>query len=154
MIQTKEKTINGAKYSVTQMTARKALRMKAKLLRLFGPSLAQIFLPSKDKPMDGMAFSKDEAVKALQNLVCELQEDDFEKLCMELLVGVRKEGMELTEQIIDLEFAGDLASLFQVVWFVLEVNFASFFGESGIGSLFEAPIPPKQTSTKKGSAKK
>lgn len=150
MIQTKEKTINGAKYSVTQMTARKALRMKAKLLRLFGPPLAQIFLPSKDKPMDGMAFSKDEAVKALQNLVCELQEDDFEKLCMELLVGVRKEGMELTEQIIDLEFAGDLASLFQVVWFVLEVNFASFFGESGIGNLFAAPIPPKQTSTKKG----
>lgn len=154
MIETKEKTINGAKYTVTQMTARKALRMKAKLLRLFGPAIAQIFLPGKEKPMEGMAFSKDEAVKALTNLACELEEENFERLCMELLVGVRKDGIELSEQIIDLEFAGDLSTLFKVLWYVLEVNFASFFGEGGIGSLFVDPNPQKQTSTKKGSTKR
>ena len=45
MIQTKEKQIHGAVYSVTQLPARRALRLKAKLLRLFGPALAHLFLP-------------------------------------------------------------------------------------------------------------
>lgn len=154
MIETKEKTINGAKYTVTQMTARKALRMKAKLLRLFGPAIAQIFLPGEDKPMEGMAFSKEEAVKALANLALELDENNFERLCMELMVGVRKDNVELSEAVIDLEFAGDLSTLFKVLWFVLEVNFASFFGEGGIGSLFVNPDPQAQASTKKGSTKR
>jgi len=148
MIETKEKEIDGATYAVTQMTARKALRMKAKLMRIFGPSLAQLFLPSNDKAMDGMAFSKGEAVKSLQALAMQLDDDTFEKLIMEVLVGVRKNGMELNEQIIDLEFAGDLLSLFKVVWFVLEVNYASFFGESGIGILFQEAKPLKKASMK------
>jgi hypothetical protein len=154
MIETKEKSINGATYAVTQMTARKALRMKARLMRLFGASLAQMFLPGSDKPMEGMAFSKDEAVKALQSLAMSLDDDVFEKLVVDLLSSARKDGIELNEHVIDLEFAGDLMTLLKVVWFVLEVNFASFFGESGIGNLFEQTKPLKTASMKRDSAKR
>lgn len=150
MIQTKEKIIDGASYSVTQMTARRALRMKAKLLRIFGASLAQIFLPSKEEPMKGMAFSKEEAVKAIQALAMSLDDDVFESLVVDLLSSVRKNGIELNEHVIDIEFAGDLMTLFNVVWFVLEVNFSSFFGESGIGNLVEKPKPLKTASMKRG----
>ena len=157
MIETREKEINGSVYCVTQMPARRALRMKAKLLKQFGTALAEIFLPSKDTPIEGAGFSKKEAINALQALSCELDERAFELLVMELLSGVRKNGVELTEAIVDMEFAGDLSTLFKVVWFVLEVNFASFFGESGIGDLFEKqqqPTPQKKAFTKKESAKK
>jgi len=154
MIETKEKRIDGANYSVTQMTARKALRMKAKLMKIFGASLAQIFLPSNEKPISGMSFSKDEAVKALQSLAIGLDDETFEMLIVDLLRYVRKDGVELTEQIIDMEFAGDLAILFKVVWFVLEVNFSSFFGESGIGTLFKEEDPLKTTTMKRNSVRK
>lgn len=153
MIETKEKKIGESNYSVTQMTARRALRMKARLLRLFGPSLAQMFLPGGDSPMKGMAFSKGDAVKAVESLACGLEDSVFDRLVVDLLSGVRKDGVELTEAIIDHEFAGDLGTLLKLVWFVLEVNFSSFFGESGIGDLFGEAKPLKEASMKRTSTK-
>lgn len=143
MIETKEKEINGCKYTCTQMTARRALRMQAKLLKLFGASLAQIFLPGEQTPLSGLAFSKDEVIKALQSLASELSEHVFDNLVVELLKDVRKDGIELTENVIDLEFAGDLYTLFEVVFFVLEVNFSSFFSRLGIGNILQ-PMPKEK----------
>lgn len=145
MIETKEKQIDGSTYLVTQMTARRALRMKAKLLKLFGTALAEIFLPSDDQPIEGLGFSKQEAINAIQSLSCDLEEKVFESLLVELLSGVRKDNVELTEAIIDMEFAGKLQTLYKVVWYVLEVNFSSFFGESGIGAFIQTDQPLKQT---------
>jgi len=155
MIETIEKTIDGKKYSITQMTARRALRMKAKLMKIFGSSLAEIFLPSSDEPISGLGFSKKEAVSAMTNLALQLDDSTFDSLIVELLSNVRKEGVELTESVIDFEFAGDLFTLFKVIWAVLEVNFGSFFGESGIGTLWQEQEPvPQKKSMKKTSAKR
>ncbi|CDZ81863.1 hypothetical protein BN1013_02399 [Candidatus Rubidus massiliensis] len=155
MIETREKQIHGAVYSVTQLPARRALRLKAKLLRLFGPALAQLFLPGgSDASISGLPFSKSEAVKAVESLMAQLDDRTFENLVLELCQGVRKDGMELTDSVIDIEFAGDLGTLMQVLWFVIDCNFGSFFGESGIGSLFEAsPAMPqnRQPDTRKTS---
>ena len=145
MIQTREKQIKGALYSVTQLPARRALRLKAKLLRLFGPALAQLFLPGGNQEnIAGLPFSKAEAVRAIESLMAQLDDKTFENLVLELCQGVRKDGMELTESVIDVEFAGDLGTLMQVLWFVIDCNFGSFFGESGIGRLFEAPASMPQ----------
>lgn len=149
MIETREKIIEGAKYTVTQMTARRAIKMKAKLIRLFGAALAEIFLPSNETPIEGAAFSKVDAVNAIQKLALQLDENTLESLIVTLLQGVRKEGVELTESTLDLEFAGKLDVLYKVLWFVLEVNFESFFGEGGIGSLFLAPAPQQPQATSK-----
>lgn len=125
MIETRDKVINNATYSVTQLPARRAIRLKAKLIKMFGASIAQ-FLDSAESGIY-------KAVKAIESLSMTLDENQFENLCMELLTGVRKNGMELTPAIIDLEFAGDIASLYQVIWFVIEVNFSNFFQMIGIG---------------------
>lgn len=154
MIETIEKTIDGKRYSITQMTARRALRMKAKLLKTFGSSLAEIFLPSKEEPIEGLGFSKKEAVNALSSLALQLDDNTFDSLITELLSGVRKEGVELTESVIDFEFAGELFTLFKVIWAVLEVNYGSFFGKSGIGSLLQEEEEIPQQTTKKTSIKK
>lgn len=155
MIETREKHINGSVYSCTQLPARRALRMKAKLLRIFGPALAQLFLPGgKDQSMAGLPFSKGEAVKAIESLMAQLDDKTFESLVLELCQGVRKEGMELTDSVIDVEFAGDLPTLMQVLAFVVDCNFGSFFGESGIGGLFKeaTPMPQiRQPDTRKTS---
>lgn len=153
MIQTKEKIIQGSRYVVTQMTARRALRMKARLLKLFGKPLAQMFIPSNETPIDGLAFSRESAIKAIAGLCEELEDKAFESVIVELLSSVRKEGMELTEGIIDLEFAGDLATMYEVVWFVLEANYSNFFQALGI-TLPSHEAKPQATASSKKELKK
>jgi len=148
MYQTLEKTINGSTYSLTQLPARRALKLKARLLKVFGPSLAQMVFASKD------AFDQENVVKAMNLLVDHIDDATFEKLTVELLQGVRKQGVELTDSVIDSEFAGDLGTLFLVLWFVLEANYGSFFALSGIGNPFNAPEPQDKTDMKKTYIKK
>jgi len=148
MYQRLEKTINGSTYSLTQLPARRALKLKARLLKVFGPSLAQMVFASKD------AFDQENVVKAMNLLVDHIDDATFEKLTVELLQGVRKQGVELTDSVIDSEFAGDLGTLFLVLWFVLEANYGSFFALSGIGNPFNAPEPQDKTDMKKTYIKK
>ena len=133
MIETREKVIDGATYTVTQLPARRALRLKAKLIKLFGPVLAQFFVTATDKGSD--EDKKNDIVKAVEILGQHIDENSFEQLIVEMLNGVRKNGVELTPAVIDLEFAGDMAAIYHVVFFVMEVNFANFFSMVGIGSL-------------------
>lgn len=150
-IQTFDKEINGSIYTVTQLPARRALRLKAKLVRLFGPVMAQFFL--KLSTEDEQA-QKDSIVKAIEMLACSLDANEFETIVMELLQGVRKGGMEITSAIFDLEFAGDMSSLYQLIWFVVEVNFANFFDLMGIGHLFQSQEIQTQVVTKKTFTRK
>jgi hypothetical protein len=170
-IQTKEKKIGESVYTVTQLPARRALKLKARLVKMFGTSLAQIFLTSQeteeknpdemttDELASQLAISavdkykiqdmrKASVVKGVQLLVSNLDEKTFDDLCMELLQGVRKDGMELTAGKIDQDFAGELTTLYAVLLFVLEVNYADFFGWSGIGNLSQG-LNPQDQDTKK-----
>ncbi len=126
MIETKEKTINGSKYSVTQFTAFKALRIQNKLIKLLGPSLGCVFSSYDPKDPDkGLPL-------ALKMLAEQLDEDVFENLVIEILQTTRKSGHELKRDLINMEFSGKLNELFLVLQFVLEVNYADFFSEGGI----------------------
>ncbi len=148
MIETKEKIIDGARYTVTQLPARRAIKLKARLIRLFGPVFAQVFITASDAVDE--TSKKNNLVRAIEILGEHIDENSFEALIMDLMVGVRKEGMELTPQLIDIEFAGDMAALYQVVFFVIEVNFSNFFSLLGIGSQFASETPPAASqSTKK-----
>lgn len=153
-IETRDKEINGSIYTVTQLPARRALRLKAKLIKVFGPVLAQFFVTVSDSK-DDESTQKNNIVKAVEMLGEHLDPNEFENLVVELLQGVRKGGMELTPAIIDLEFAGDMSSLYQVLWFVIEVNFSNFFELMGIGNKFQQyPEMPQASSTKRGYTRK
>lgn len=141
MIQTQDKIINGSTYTVTQLPARRALKMKARLIKLFGPSMAQFFLSSDKKSDDGF-------VKAIEKLSLTIDENSFEMVAVELLNGVRKDGVELNPQLIDMEFAGDFDSLYKVLWFVIEANYSNFFSLIGIGSQ-SLPENKQSDATKK-----
>lgn len=114
MIETKEKEIGGAVYTVTQLPARRALKLKAKLLKLFGPALTQILLLSNDaeekkpdemttdelasqlsmNPVDKYRIAdlrKGGMVKGVQLLVSNLDDKTFDELCVEILQGVRRD---------------------------------------------------------------
>jgi hypothetical protein len=135
MIEAKTKQISGSTYTVTQMAARRALRMQAKLMKLLGPS-AGVILSQADKS----AKEADQCLpQAITLLVSQLDEKTFDLLVMELLEGVRKDNIELTPQVVDLEFAGNLNELFLLLQFVLEVNYSDFFQAGGILSTLLSP---------------
>lgn len=128
MIESKEKQINGSIYLVTQMTARRALRMQARLFKLLGPALAEMAIfAAKNKDNEDACIPK-----CLMLLADQLDDKSFDELMVELLNGVRKDNVELTSGKIDLEFAGNLDTLYRVAQFVIEVNFSDFFSERGI----------------------
>lgn len=137
MISVKEKEIDGAKYSVTQMTARQALKMQAKLIKLLGPCISEAISASLSK--DDTNFLS----KIITSLATQLDEKTFDQLVFDLLQGVRKNGFELSEGSINLEFAGALNTLFKVIAFVLEANYSDFLQDGGIiKMLLDKAMPP------------
>jgi hypothetical protein len=146
MIETREKNIDGAVYTVTQLPARRAIRLKARLIKLFGPVAATFFIASEGISEDQ---KKLDLVKCVESLGNHIDENALESVIIELLIGVRKNNIELTPAIIDMEFAGDMATLYQVVWFVIEVNFSNFFLMFGIGSQCTQELPIPKDSMKK-----
>jgi hypothetical protein len=149
-IETREKEINGSVYAVTQLPARRAIRLKARLVKLIGPIFAQIYLTIEKKSDQEQ---KANIINAIENFSSHMNEQEFENLVVDILQGVRKNGVELVPAIIDLEFAGDMVTLYQVIWFVLEVNYADFFSMLGIGNPYEDmkqnPAVTKKTFTRK-----
>lgn len=136
MIRTEQKVIDGSVYTATQFPARYALRLKAKLIKIFGSPLTQILFP-EGKPLENILdyeLKKDDIVKAIPLLFENLDEKTFDSLIIEILSGVRKEGVELTANVIDLEFSGELHTLYKVIWFVIELNYGSFWKRGITGS--------------------
>lgn len=134
-IETHEREINGDIYLVSQMAAMRAIGMQARLIKLLGPAFSTIFVAASEDPT-----TADRSIpQAIMLLSSQLDEKTFQQLVLDLTQGVRKNGMELTKQIIDIEFSGKLNTLFLVLQFILEVNYADFFREGGI---IKALLPP------------
>lgn len=130
MIETKEKEIDGATYAVTQFPGRKALTLKVRLLSVVGPSLLSTIGAVKGGTGE---VEIDSLGGAAQKLVDNLSKEGAVNLVMELLSSTRRDGHEITPQLFDMEFAGKLDTVWKVVWWVLEVNYGSFFAGKGIG---------------------
>jgi len=128
MIETFEKVIGTSNYMITQLPARRALRLQAKLLKLIGPAFSHLFVNASSD-----AENADKALpKAISLFLAELDDKTFDVFVMEMLQGVRKDGHELTNSTVDSEFSGNLNELFLVIQNVLEVNFGDFLAEGGI----------------------
>lgn len=166
-VETIERTIGDANYSVTQLTARRALKLKARLIKMFGASATQLFLTAvepeekskkdmteeelidheKVSPVDRYKIQdlrKNSLVRGIQLLAQNLEPETFESLCVELLQNVRRNGVELTAQVIDIEFAGKLTELYSIILFMLEVNYADFFSKArSTGSQYQGYTEPE-----------
>lgn len=139
-IETKEKTIDGKRITVVQLPARRALKLQAKLVKLFGSSLAALLSGSKgsiDANLTPAVLSG-----AVEKLAANLEENDFLRLVLEILQSTRVDNQEAgAESTFDQLFAGSFLFMYKVVGFTLEVNYADFFDAGGIGSLLEKARP-------------
>lgn len=128
MIQTIEKNIDENIYTITQIPARRALKILTRLVKLLGPALAELVLANQKENENADSCIP----KAVALLASSLDENDFENLVMSLLEGIRKDGMELKPAIFDMEFAGKFNTLLKLLKEILQFNYGDFFLGDGI----------------------
>lgn len=139
MVESKSKTIDGISYTVTQFPARRAFAIQARLIKTIGPALGA----AVGKGLKGEV----DVAGALQKLADNVDPDALVALALELLQSTRANGKELgSDAAFDAAFSGKLLHLYKVLAYVVEVNFADFFGAGGIGGLVARFAPEAQTS--------
>lgn len=118
------------KVVVTAFPARRAIKMQIKIARLITPLLANI--DTSDKSEITKSLNSGTIASALKG---SLDEDKIEKLILELLETTTVDNQVIgkgNEVHFDMLFAGELGLLFDVIKFVVEVNFSSFLEKLGI----------------------
>jgi hypothetical protein len=161
--------INGVTFQVAPFMAVEGLRLKAHLARTFGPALGEL-LGGADATKIGsivdMSLGNSGIAKGLEKLLEQLTEDAFEALVKRLLTNVIAtwpEGGKSRsihfgqdfETAMQLVFLGRLFSIYELIIFVLKVNYPDFFDKvvSGIGrtmkttftSAMEGSTPPNES---------
>lgn len=146
-IQTREKMINGRKVLVTQYPGLTALINKTKILTLVGPGLSQ----SGIKELSGGTDKLDVFISIVGGIVSKLAPEQFSSFVLELLrcTRISCDGgnlREITKEVFDTEFSGNLLLMYKTLFFTLEVNYGDFFGDGGIGKILKRTsrsIPPE-----------
>jgi len=125
-IKKESRTIGDHTYEVTQFPTTKALTMLNRLVCLLGESIGTM--------TDDGGFSS-----AAKTLIGRLEGEDLAEFCQSLLEKVTIDGQKQQgEKYFDLHFAGQIGHLFEVVAFVLEVNFNDFL--SVLKTAFQAAM--------------
>lgn len=135
-LKTSTRSIDGMDVSVTQLPARKGLKLAGKLGRVIAPVLSHIGNVKLDSDLTALA-------PALTALFSNLDDRDYDVLLLEILCmtavvtqGVRHELTSLEK--IDFVFGGDMPKLVRVCAYALEVNFGDFI--AGGLSASSAPV--------------
>ena len=163
----KEKVIDGIRFSVAPFMAIEALKLKAYLIKKFGPSVGQALGALQGGlPLDGAGLGElklDGAALSLavEKLMAQLDEDDFisliKRLFRNVTASLTKDGKALTllftpdvfDTSMEVVFSGRLFSVYEVIGLVLEANYPDFFDKvvRGIGKRIG------KTSTSAGAGK-
>jgi hypothetical protein len=175
MAMNKTKTIDGIEFSVAPFMAVEALRLKAFLLRTFGPALGQMIgtlknvLTQKGELAPDMQIDGDSFSKTIETLTTQLDEDSFVNLIKRMFAnlvakGKDKAGKGFARQFdeknfdnsFNFVFQGRIFSIYPILLLVLEANYPDFFEKTvrSIGRLtkeMSSSEPGDGTETEKSS---
>jgi hypothetical protein len=132
------KTINGKTVEVTAFPARQGLKLQVKLVKTIFPLIG---LAQGDDTLDSSQI-----INKLATSLSSLDDNSVEALVLELLDNTVLDNKTVGEtHHFDIVFSADYGMLFDVLKFVLEVNYSSFLSKIGISSLSkgEKTLTPK-----------
>jgi hypothetical protein len=148
--------IDGVAFQVAPFMAVEGLRLKAHLVRTFGPAIGELLGGIDGTKVGGIAdlnLGGSGVARGLEKLLEQLTEDSFEALVKRLLVNViatwSEDGKSHSvsfgqdfETSMQLVFLGRLFSIYELIVFVLKVNYPDFFDKvvSGIGQRIRATL--------------
>jgi hypothetical protein len=141
--------IDGVTFQVAPFMAVEGLRLKAHLVRTFGPAIGELLggiNGTKAGSIADINLGGDSFARGLEKLLEQLTENGFEALVKRLLANViaiwPEDGKSRSisfgqdfETAMQLIFLGRLFSIYELIIFVLRVNYPDFFSRvvSGIG---------------------
>lgn len=142
MIETKEKTIDGTRWVVTQFPATEGLEILNELGRILGPGLAKLGSAAKQGrgqsllDMDIDIGVIGEAFSSVFSRLAEVRVSEFIKrlLTSTRMVNDKGHPAEVLAQF-DMLFAGKYLTLFKVVFFVVETNYEIPFSLGDLASV-------------------
>ena len=142
-------TIGDITFQVTPFMAVEGLRLKARLVRAFGPALGEILGGVDGKNVKSIAdvnLAGNSFARGLEKLFEQLDESSFvalvERLFANVIANWNTDGKNRAvafnqdfETAMNLVFQGRLFSIYPLIVFVLKVNYPDFFDKvvSGIG---------------------
>jgi hypothetical protein len=151
MVNNKEQkiVIDSVTFQAAPFMAVEGLRLKAHLVRTFGPALGELLGGINARKLDSIAdidIGGDSFSRGLEKLLEQLNESNFETLVKRLLanvIAIWTEGGKSRsisfgqdfDTAMQLVFLGKLFSIYPLIIFVLKVNYPDFFDKvvSGIG---------------------
>lgn len=139
MQETQTKIIDGMEVSVSQLPARRAMKMFNRLGRVFGPALGKIMASSPDGLKTMNIGAMGDAVAMLFEKFTD-SEQDF--IMNELLATAVVDNKPLMP-IFDTMMRGKTLTVYKLLAFALEVNYGDFLG--GLGGLKNWATPMAQS---------
>ena len=135
-----EKTINGKAVEVTAFPARFGLKLQVKLVKTIFPLIGL--------SQDVSSQDNSQVINNLATSLSSLQDDQVEELVLQLLSNTVLDSKTVGEaHHFDIVFSADYGMLFDVIKFVLEVNYSSFLSKIGTFNLSkgERTLTPKSS---------
>lgn len=127
------KVINGTTYKVTTMDAISALSVQSNLMKILGSAFGEL--------SDGA--NKDSIKNAIKKLTENIDDEKVVSLILKLfernVFYVKNVDNNKIDVAIDFEtyFSGKITEMWQVTFFILEVNFGDVLGKLGLSSIFQ-----------------
>jgi len=151
----RSKEIDGDKYTVTPFLGIEGFKVKTKLLSKLAPSIGGALgsIPPGSKSIGDVDVGKVLGPGTLDRLADVLDERELTEFMLRLLKSTTCNDKEITEEFFNLHFAASFHTLWKVLFFVLEVNYGSFFADGGIGQLLvQAATTSTNPSTKNAAS--
>lgn len=140
ILKTEKKIIDDSEYTVSQFTGREAFKIKLKLVKILAPIISSLIsnFDAKGKPILDSEIDFSKIGESISSLMNTMSEDEMIDFILRMLKNTRKDNLEITEQIFDVCFAGNLTTIYKVIYFVIQVNYPDFFqAGASIGNLTE-----------------
>lgn len=133
--QEETKTINGRHYYVMQMAPEKAVLLQLRLTKILGGAIGAL-APALDSKASADGAGRTAAMAgAVSALFANATEEEVFGLIRELVCTAKVDGQRIS---INEHFQGEyLADIYKVFFWVLGVNFSSFFGAGGLDGLLD-----------------
>lgn len=135
MVNEECKEINGRQYYVVQMAPTKAIVLQLRLTKILGGAIGALAPALSAKSgLDGTGRSAAMA-GAIGALFANATEEEVFSLIREVVSTAKVDGQRIE---MDKHFQGEfLGDVYKVFFWVLGVNFASFFGAGGLNGLLD-----------------
>jgi hypothetical protein len=138
-----ERKIGNETYRVEKLPSSEGLKLLVRVTKILGPALRHL-----DKAFDANEGTRDAAAfAAFASIIETTDADDFQSLVVSSAERAQvKTGGRYEDVIFDVHFQGDLMKAFQVVLFVMEVQFKSFFDAARSNPIIAKIAASRQSS--------